>query len=184
MLIISLEEWNVSSVVHRNLLEEIPLEDLTVEEIHTEEDVIPTEEDAIPIVVAVAAEVLREVVDDSDLVLAVVAVVRDLLLEEITDVAIVRDLLLEEMRDVKNVRDLLLEESVIRRERDRERDVIRTKKLYLYNLPCLSYYYYYYYYFASSFVSGAASFFFVRISNSLTDINSFTTSSVASARRF
>ena len=171
-----------------------------VEEIHTEEDVIPTEEDAIPTAVAVAAEVL--VADDSDLVLAVVAVatimtdvvvivreidmilvettdvVRDLL-PETTDVAIVRDLLLEEMTEVV----LLLAESVIRRERDRERDVIRTKKLYLYNLPCLTYYYCYYY-FASSFVSGAASFFFVRISNSLTDINSFTTSSVASARRF
>ena len=157
MLIISLEEWNVSSVVHRNLLEleVIPTEgEVMVEEIHTEEDVIPTEEDAIPIVVAVAAEVL--VADDSDLVLAVVAVatimtdvvvivreivtilvettdvVRDLL-PETTDVAIVRDLLLEEMTEVV----LLLAESVIRRERDRERDVIRTNELYLYNLPCL-----------------------------------------------
>ena len=157
MLIISLEEWNVSSVVHRNLLEleVIPTEEeVTVEEIHTEEAEIPTEEDAIPIVDAVAAEVL--VADDSDLVLAVVAVatimtdavvivreivtilvettdvVRDLL-PETTDVAIVRDLLLEEMTEV----DLLLAESVIRRETDRERDVIRTNELYLYNLPCL-----------------------------------------------
>ena len=169
MLIISLEEWNVSSVVHRNLLEleEIPTEEVMVEEIHTEEDVIPTEEDAIPIVDAVAAEVL--VADDSDLVLAVVAVatimtdvvvivreidtilvettdvVRDLL-PETTDVAIVRDLLLEEMTEAvllpheemtEVVTPLLLAESVIRRETDRERDVIRTKKLYLYNLPCL-----------------------------------------------
>ena len=73
MLIISLEEWNVSSVVHRNLLEleVIPMEEeVMVEEIHTEEDVIPTEEDASPIVDAVEAEVL--VADDSDLVLAVV----------------------------------------------------------------------------------------------------------------